>query len=473
MLMKNRNSISIKALIVFFMLAMFTSLIVIAYLVFVCWFTSDAQDMAAAAVCIIAAVLLLAVFVFHVVTSRILKPVNSLIQVAEALSSGDFSKRVTITKDDEIGRLSESLNKVADKMQFLINNLEANVAERTEQLHYLSMHDSLTGLYNRRCFEENREKIDIADSLPLSVIFADINGLKMTNDIFGHVAGDELIRKSSEILVRSCRENDMIARIGGDEFIMLLPRTNEQEAEGVISRIRAGFIDAKVAAIKCSISLGADTKTSLDQPLEEIMSNAENAMYKDKTMNRKTVHRDIIDTIIETLDEKSDNVKRHSIAVSILCGKTGAALKLPEPEINKLERAGYLHDIGKIIFDESFLKKEVLSDEEQEKMRQHAVAGYRILNLFDDTLDLAEYIYSHHERWDGLGYPRGLYGEQIPMIARIISIVETYERVLSRGKLSMEERKKAAVEVINEGAGSQFDPQIAATFIRMISESRT
>lgn len=101
-------------------------------------------------------------------------------------------------------------------------------------------------------------------------------------------------------------------------------------------------------------------------------------------------------------------------------------------------------------------------------MQQHSVVGYRILNLFDDTLDLAEFVYSHHERWDGTGYPKGLKGEQIPLISRIISITEAYERVLNRGDLPMEERNKVAIEVIKEGAGKQFDPQIAELFIQII-----
>lgn len=558
---------------------------------------------------IVALTLLLSVLIYNFVAGRLLRPINSLLKVSEALSSGDLSRRAEISRNDEIGNISQSLNKVADKMQFLINNLEANVAERTEQLHdayttleesknklqllldstaegiygidldgcctfcnvscvkllgynsqeellgknmhwqihhslrdgttfpvdectinqsikqgkglssddevlwkadgsffeaeyhsypqirndkvigavvtfmditerkqrvkeiqYLSMHDTLTGLFNRRCFEERRIKIDVPENLPLSVIFADINGLKMTNDIFGHAAGDELIKKSSEILVRSCRDNDTVARIGGDEFIILLPRTSSEDAQKIISRIRSGFVNARVAAIKCSISLGTDTKVSQEQSLEEIMASSENAMYKDKTMNRKSVNRDIIDTIVETLDSKSSRETRHSIAVSELCDKAGNRMQLPETEINRLKRAGYLHDIGKIIFDESFLSKEVLTDEEQEKMRQHSAVGYRILTLFDETLDLAEYVYSHHERWDGEGYPRGLHGEQIPKIARIISIVETYERVFNRGKLPAADRKKDAIEVIRNGAGTQFDPEIAEWFAQMMEK---
>lgn len=116
------------------------------------------------------------------------------------------------------------------------------------------------------------------------------------------------------------------------------------------------------------------------------------------------------------------------------------------------------------------MTKETLTDEEKEKMRQHPVVGYRILNLFDDKIDLAEYIYSHHERWDGKGYPRCLKGEQIPLISRVILVAETYDRVLSRSEFPMEERKQVALEYIEKGAGNNFDPKIAEVFSQVIGE---
>lgn len=411
--------------------------------------------------------LLLSVIIYNIITKRLMKPINSLLQVSETLSSGDLTKRVEIVRNDEIGRISESFNKVADNLQFLINNLEYVVNERTKELHNMSCHDSLTGLYNRRCFEENRIKIDITENLPLSVIFADINGLKMTNDIFGHVAGDELIKKSAEILLKSCREYDMIARVGGDEFIILLPKTNIENAEKILSRIKSEFLNARVAAIKCSISLGCDTKIVSEQSLEEIMANAENAMYKNKTMNRKTVNKGIIDTLIETLHSRSPREKRHSAAVSELCCELGAALHLPESTITKLKLAGYLHDIGKITLDESIFAKDTLSEEECEKIQQHSIVGYRILNLFDETLDLAEYVYNHHECWDGSGYPRGLKGEQIPFLSRILSVAEVYERALNRVEIPITQRTQKALEIIKGGAGKQFDPKIVEVFAEM------
>lgn len=343
--------------------------------------------------------------------------------------------------------------------------------KKEAEIQYLSCYDALTGLQNRRCFEENRKIIDKPDNLPLSVIFADINELKITNDVFGHIAGDKLIKKSSEILKQICRKNDVVARVGGDEFIILLPNTTRENAEKILGRIRAGFADAHIEAIKCSISLGLDVKRSPDQSLDKIMANAENAMYKDKTLNRTHINKDIIGAIVKNLHTRSPREKKHSIAVAEICLETGTALHLPETEKSKLKRAGYLHDIGKIILDDSILLKDELTKDEFEIMQQHSVMGYRILNLFDDTLDLAEYIYAHHERWDGTGYPQGLKGEQIPMISRIISIAETYERALNRGTFSQEERNLKALEAVKNGAGTRFDPEIAEIFVQMIEKN--
>ncbi|MBN1891816.1 MAG: diguanylate cyclase [Clostridiales bacterium] len=340
--------------------------------------------------------------------------------------------------------------------------------KRDEEIKYLNNHDVLTGLYNRRCFEENRSGIDHPDNLPLSVLFADINGLKMTNDIFGHASGDKLIILSAEILKKACRPDDFLARVGGDEFIIFLPKTNREDAELVMNTIKSELSDARVAAIKCSISLGLDIKKDSKQALDEIMANAENEMYRDKTMNRIEINRGIIETIMYSLHDRDPREKQHSIEVSTLCAEMGNAMHLPEAEINKLRRVGYLHDIGKIVIEKDLLSKIPLSDEEFEKVKQHAVVGYRILNLFDDTLDLAEYVYGHHERWDGSGYPRGLKGEQIPFISRIIAVAETYDRVNNRGAQEPNKNTQEAIDVITQGTGTQFDPEIAKIFIQMM-----
>ena len=131
--------------------------------------------------------------------------------------------------------------------------------------------------------------------------------------------------------------------------------------------------------------------------------------------------------------------------------------------------AGYLHDIGKITLDQDFLSEAALSDAEHKKMQQHPGVAYRLLSLFDDTLDIADHVYSHHEWWDGSGYPRGLKGAQINVIARIIAIAETYDRVLHQGDQPVEVRKEAAIQAIRGNAGTRFDPMLAQSFVEMVS----
>jgi len=340
--------------------------------------------------------------------------------------------------------------------------------QREAEIQYLYFYDPLTGLQNRRGFDENQAKVDLPENLPLSIIFTDLNELKLTNDIFGHLVGDELLKKSADVLKRHCRKDDIVARIGGDEFVMLLPKTDEKKAKAITAEIKASFENVRVSGIKLSVSIGLDTKNNMDQALDGIMASAENAMYKDKAMNHTAVNKGIIDTLIDELHAKSPREKMHSIFVREMCTDIGTALQLPQTEISKLSRAGYLHDIGKIVLDDDILLKDTLSEDEFEKMQQHSAVGFRILNLFDDTLDLAEYVFGHHERWDGSGYPRGLKGEQIPLISRIISVAETYERVLNRRSLPLSERKKAALKVIEDGAGSQFDPHIVDVVLQLM-----
>jgi diguanylate cyclase (GGDEF)-like protein/PAS domain S-box-containing protein len=337
--------------------------------------------------------------------------------------------------------------------------------QHEQQIEYMRCHDSLTGLFNRNCFDERHAEIDLPENLPLSIIFADINGLKLTNDIFGHSAGDELIKKSAEILKHACRESDMVARLGGDEFIIVLPNTTADETNSIIAQIRMEFSQTRVEAMRCSISLGSCTKVHQEQSLIDIIVNAENQMYQEKTRNRSTVNSAIIREMQETLHTRSPREKDHAEKVMDIASRFGSSLHLNEAEISALERTAYLHDIGKIVLDPHILDAKELSEDEREQMRQHPVIGYRILNLFDDTLDIAGYVYGHHERWDGSGYPRGLKQDQIPYISRILSIAEAYERIMERSHST-----EVAIEEIRKGKGTQFDPELAHAFLVMIEQ---
>jgi len=348
-----------------------------------------------------------------------------------------------------------------------------DITERKEQMRrieYMSSHDALTGLYNRMFFEEELKKIDIGINLPISVIVADVNGLKLTNDIFGHDAGDELLKKVAEILKKVCRADDIIARVGGDEFVILLPKTAAEGAEKIISRIKNEFSKEKVKAIKGSISLGCDTKSCQYEDINQVKENAETKMYSEKALDRSEAKSTTIKTIIEELHRSYPEEEEHARYVSRICERIGVAMDLSKDELKKLKEVSFYHDIGNIALDEKLLKKtEKFTEQEQKEIMQHTVAGFRILNSFDDTMDLAQSVLYHHERWDGTGYPKRLKGEEIPKLARIIAVAEYYEEIRNGfGGKTLD--KEEIIHEIRRQSGLRLDPKIVDIFVRILMD---
>ncbi|MDD3521100.1 MAG: diguanylate cyclase [Actinomycetota bacterium] len=341
--------------------------------------------------------------------------------------------------------------------------------EQQKKIEYLSFHDSLTGLYNRRFFEEEIKRLDTERNLPLSIIMGDLNGLKLTNDIFGHEAGDLLLKSFTEVIKKVCRNDDIIARWGGDEFVFLLPKTGIKEAKNIIRRLKKEFEQKQVIAIKGSISMGLDTKDNASQNIEQILDNAEEKMYSEKTIEREAGQKDIINNIIEIFHKKNEREKEHSENVAELCQKMAKKLNFTEEETRKLKNAAYFHDIGKIVLDPELLDKQnKLSFEELNEIKRHPVISYRILNSFDGTLELAEIVLSHHERWDGAGYPKGLKKEEAPLLSRIISIAEAYEWILYKYRDSDIKDKSEAIKELKKNSGTQFDPCLIEAFLEII-----
>lgn len=346
-----------------------------------------------------------------------------------------------------------------------------DVTEKKEQrnkIEYLSFHDYLTGLYNRRFFEEELIRLDTERNLPISIIMGDVNGLKLTNDIFGHSFGDMLLKKAAEVIKGVCRADDIIASVGGDEFVILLPKTRIEEAEEIILRIKNQFSKEHIKAINGSISMGCDSKNDANENILKALENAEDKMYTEKTLDRNKVNSALVNNIIRVLSENSHREEEHSKSVSEICQNIGRAMNLSEVEIAKLKDAGFVHDIGKIAIEESLLnKRDALDDQEWKEMKQHPSIGYRILNSYDDTIELAQYVLAHHERWDGTGYPKGLKGEEIPRLARIIALAESYDVMTNDSVYKKAISKEAAIIEIQKNSGSQFDPEIVEIFVKV------
>lgn len=419
--------------------------------------------------------LLFSGLVFYTLINNAFKPVNNLIKTTEDFSKGNLSIRATIFRNDEIGRISKAFNAMANTIDSLVNQLESKVVERTEELEktnaeleFLSYHDKLTGLYNRMYFEKALNNLDKEENLPISIVFGDVNGLKLTNDIFGHTIGDALLVKISEIMNKVFRKDDIIARIGGDEFVILLKQTTKEEAIYFMDQVKRDFSREIIVALKGSISMGCDTKTLYKQNLLEVFKNAEDGMYHEKSVNRKIINSGLIESIIVTLHKRSHWEKRHSNSVSELCQGIGQMMALSQADIKRLEDAGFLHDIGKVTFNDMLLNQDrVLFEDEEELVQKHTVIGYRLLNMFDETLDLAAPVFAHHERWDGLGYPKGLKGKEIPLLARIIAVAEAYD-IMVNPISGIEKTPNQAIKEIKELSGTKFDPDVVSALIQYI-----
>ncbi|MEL7567761.1 MAG: diguanylate cyclase, partial [Dehalobacterium sp.] len=344
---------------------------------------------------------------------------------------------------------------------------------KKEAIIYLSYHDRLTGLYNRAFFEEEAERLDTERQLPISLIMGDVNGLKMTNDVYGHRKGDQLLIAIAKILKDSCRGEDLIARWGGDEFVILLPQTPGIIADEICKRIRKACNKVSLENHTLSISLGFSTKEKASENLMNVLQKAEDYMYKRKLLESKSMRTSIITSMKKTLHEKSHETEEHIDTLNVLTKKIGCILGLSENELNDLEVLSMLHDIGKVAINDSILMKpHELTDEEWIEIKKHPAIGYRIAQSAPELAQIAEYILSHHERWDGKGYPQGLMGESIPLLARILSVVDAYDTMLKDRPYRRALTHSEAKEELIRNAGKQFDPQIVKLFIENVIESK-
>lgn len=337
------------------------------------------------------------------------------------------------------------------------------------ELFYLSYHDHLTGLYNRRFFEEELQRIDTQENLPISIIMIDINGLKLVNDSFGHDSGDELLKKAAITIKKACREEDIITRIGGDEFLVLLPKTNAYESVQIANHIKELASKEKVANIILSLSYGYDTKINDKQSIIEIMANAENHMYRHKLYERSSMRSKTIDLIMSTLFEKSNRELLHSQRVSALCKAIASSMNLDKDVVNQLGIAGLIHDIGKIGIDEKILNKiGMLTNDERKNIEKHPEIGWRVLSSTDEFSELGQFVLNHHEKWDGSGYPNGLKGIQIPIEARILVVADAYDAMTSERTYKKGMSKEEAVEELKKCSGTHFDPSIVDVFVNQV-----
>jgi diguanylate cyclase (GGDEF)-like protein/PAS domain S-box-containing protein len=376
---------------------------------------------------------------------------------------------ITAKQKDDIVYLQINLNLLIKQRTSELMTANENLALENEKNEYLSFHDYLTGLHNRRYFENEITRVDTKTNLPISIIICDVDGLKLINDSFGHAAGDELLIKAAEVIKKACRDGDIISRLGGDEFAILLPKTDVEETALIANRIKEFTSQGKVGKIQLSISYGYDTKKTDKQSLMEVFATAENHMYRYKLYERSSIRSNTIDLIMKTLFEKSNRESQHSDRVGTICQAIASTMNFDKSYVKKMRIAGLVHDIGKIGIDDKILNKSgPLSNDEWLEIKKHPEIGWRILSTSNDYLELAQFVLNHHERWDGGGYPNGLKGEEILLESRIIAVADAYDAMTSKRTYRKGYGKEESIKELIRCSGTQFDPEIVDVFVNQV-----
>lgn len=338
-----------------------------------------------------------------------------------------------------------------------------------KKIEHLSYHDSLTGLYNRLYVEKSLVKLNSVENMPLCIVMGDINGLKLTNDVFGHKAGDILLKETAKLLQNNCKKGNLVSRWSGDEFVILMPRTTNKMGEDYIRSIKPANVYIDGIELQLSISFGCSSKNSMNKDLEIVMREAEEYMYHNKLLEGKSYRNSIINALLAALYEKSSETEGHSKRLEKHCHCIAKKLELSSKEMDMISLLSLLHDLGKVSIDPNILEKPgTLTPLEWDEMRRHPEIGFRIAQATPELASVSELILSHHERWDGKGYPRGLKGEDIPLACRILAVADAYDAMTNDRCYRLALSSKDAIGELESNAGTQFDPAIVKIYLQVL-----
>ncbi|MDW7738805.1 MAG: diguanylate cyclase [Bacillota bacterium] len=355
----------------------------------------------------------------------------------------------------------------------IVRNITERINYQTE-LERISLHDGLTGLFNRHYFDIELGRLGLSRDYPITIISADLDGLKLVNDTLGHSEGDSYLQNGASILKNTLRISDILARVGGDEFAIILPRTDRETAVELVKRMQAGIarFNQDNTGLPISISIGYAVSESSDRPLEEVYKEADNNMYKDKLKRGQQARADIVGALVATLSKRNDLGEGNRKEVEKLAKEFGRYLQLDETKLENLILLSKVYDIGKVnmpdrlVHSSLYLEEGKFTDAEKETIRRHPEIGFRIASSSPELVGVAELIMYHHERFDGSGYPLGLKGEEIPLECRILAIVTAYSSMISSQTDGKKLKPNEALTAIKNNTGSHFDPKLVDAFLK-------
>ncbi len=345
--------------------------------------------------------------------------------------------------------------------------------ETERRLRYLSLHDTLTGLPNRSSFEEQMTRFSDRSHDPVCVLSADIDGLKLVNDTLGHHMGDRLLQAGAGILQTVVRTQDVLARVGGDEFVMLLPQTDERQGSRIMGQIEeeAERYNREHSTLPISMSLGISCRLASEEDLKETYRRADDAMYRNKMNKESSGKSYIINALMATLGERDYITEGHGRRLADLTMRIGISMNLDSGRRDNLNLLAQVHDLGKVgIPDDILFKPGPLTDDEWEIMKQHPEKGYRIASSSPDLSGIADLILKHHEKWDGSGYPLGVSGQDIPLECRILAVVDAFDAMTQDRPYAKARTHADACAELHRCSGTQFDPQVVDVFMHVLTQ---
>ena len=411
---------------------------------------------------------LLAEFLTNPDTLRVLKKT-----VREAVKNQTYLEEFQLGENGSVQFYEARLHKSdTEEILIMIRNMTDRIAlER--RLIELAERDSLTKLYNRRSFEEKMNAYNGMDLSNVCLVSVDVNGLKFINDTLGHLSGDRMIIAAAEIIRDIFGECGHVARIGGDEFGVILVGLDEGRIEAMLRQLMHKVEQYKLVnkSENLSLSYGYSHHACGAVNMELMFQEADNNMYQNKLLKKESVRSTFVSSFMKALEVKDYVVEGHVSRMEEIAKLIGEALSLHRDRMDKLILLTKFHDIGKIGIPDSILKKTApLTEAEWKVMRTHSSIGERIALEAADIKDIAHLILKHHERWDGLGYPLGLKGEEIPVECRILAIADAYDAMTNDRPYRLAMPCDKAVGEIHRCSGSQFEPSLVSVFLNVVRE---
>lgn len=410
----------------------------------------------------------------EVVTTVVAIPLKTAKAVLGVINISYKDKERRITKTDlakmhRFADLAALVLQQANVCEALKQELNERKLAKREIASFLAR-DSLTGLLNRNSFEKELQR---TESLPMyaGAIMCDIDGLKLINSTLGNATGDTMIIKVGEILRKTFRSVDSIARIGGDEFCVLLSQVPQRAVEEGVHRIRQAMDTFKtdLAGITISLSVGWAWGNTNIKDLRRLCEEADGSMCREKMLKNHSIRNSIIKTAMSILLAKDETTEQHSVGVETWIVKLADALHCSESMRSDLRLLAKFHDIGKIGVPDVILKKQAaLTQEERQEIERHCEIGHRIAEASVELSPISDYILKHHEWWNGQGYPMRIRGDEIPLPCRMMAVADAFDAMTSDRPYRRALGLSAAVRELERCSGEQFDPEIVAVFVEQV-----